>query len=59
MLPEERLEGQIPIDPDEYRRLQQEVKMVKTVLLKLRRELQGEQSASSPVGVKQVRGVRW
>ena len=57
MLPEERLEGQIPIDPDEYRRLQQEVKMVKTVLLKLRRELQGEQSASSPVGVRQVTGV--
>ena len=55
MLPEERLEGQIPIDPDEYLRLQQEVKMVKTVLLKLRRELQGEQSASSPVGVRQVR----
>ena len=59
VLLEERLEGQIPIDPDEYHHLQQEVKMVKTVLLQLRRELQGEQSASSPVGGKQVRGVEW
>ena len=49
MLLKERLEWQIPIDPDEYRRLQQEVK--------LKRELQGEQSASSPVGLRQVRGV--
>ena len=58
MLLDDNLEGQVTIDPDEYRRLQQEVKMVKTVLLKLRRELQGDQSPSSPLGlIRQVRGV--
>ena len=54
---EDRLEGQVVVEADEYHRLKQEVKTVKAVLLKLRRELQGEQSASSPVGVGQVRCV--
>ena len=54
---EERLEGEVVVDPDEFRRLQQEVKALKNLLLKLRRELQADSSLSSPVGVGQVRGV--
>ena len=54
---EDRLEGQVVVEADEYYRLKQEVKTVKALLLKLRRELQGDQSASSPVGVGQVRCV--
>ena len=45
------------VGPDEFRRLQQEMKALKNLLLKLRRELQADSSLSSPVGVGQVRGV--
>ena len=54
---EERLEGEVVVGPDEFRRLQQEMKALKNLLLKLRRELQADSSLSSPVGVGQVRGV--
>ena len=53
------MEGQVVVEADEYRRLKQEVKTVKALLLKLSRELQGEQSPSSPVGVGQVRCRVW
>ena len=40
----EEIEGAVSIEADEYRRMAQEVKALKTVLLKLKRELQADVS---------------
>ncbi|XP_065883878.1 uncharacterized protein [Dysidea avara] len=58
----EEIEGAVSMEADEYRRMAQEVKALKTVLLKLKRELQADHQGISPVsstaGGKVVRARR-